>query len=92
MLGKIEQIELMPLVKTADIDVSVRFCVKFFMNLRYISSTSEIIEIILYRKLPKSLGKELALFSMLYQGNLFIWLFQWRLLTRLKQNRNFPSL
>lgn len=92
MLGKIEQIELMPLVKTVDIDVSVRFCVKFFMNLRYISSTSEIIEIILYRKLPKSLAKELALFSMLYQGNLFIWLFQWRLLTRLKQNRNFPSL
>ena len=72
MLGKIEQIELMPLVKTVDIDVSVRFCVKFFMNLRYISSTSEIIEIILYRKLPKSLAKELALFSMLYQGNLFI--------------------
>lgn len=26
MSGKIEQIELMPLVKTVDIDVSVKFC------------------------------------------------------------------
>lgn len=34
MSGKIEHIELMPLVKTVDIDVSVEFCVKFFMGLR----------------------------------------------------------
>lgn len=33
MSGKIEQIELMLLVKTVVIDVSVKFCVKFFMGL-----------------------------------------------------------
>lgn len=66
MLGKIEQIELMLFVKIVDIDVSVRFCVKFFMNLRYISSILEIIEIILYRKLFKFLVKELVLFLMFY--------------------------
>lgn len=33
MSRKIEQIELMPLVKTVDIDVSVKFCVKFIMGL-----------------------------------------------------------
>lgn len=33
MSWKIEQIELMPLVKTMDIDVSVKFCVMSFLGL-----------------------------------------------------------
>lgn len=34
---KIEQIELMPLVKTMDIDIRVKFCVKSFMGFKHLS-------------------------------------------------------
>jgi hypothetical protein len=60
-VGKIEPTELMLLVETMDIDVNVKFCGKFMLQ-TFISSRSEIMEIILQWKLPKSLPKDLALF------------------------------